>query len=148
VVTTTQWDALCNAMDRHDLAADPRFHDGASRVANGEALAAEISAWTREHTKQEAMQLLASAGVPASATLDTAEIFSDPHLASRGFIQTATHATAGEVTLLGNPMRMSASPTTLRAAPLLGQHTTEVLASDLGLADDEIAALREAGALG
>lgn len=148
VVTTHQWDALCSAMGRHDLAADPRFEDGASRVANGEALAAEIAAWTVQRTKYEAMNELARAGVPCSATLDTAELFTDPHLTARGFIRTATHETAGEVTLLGNPMRMSASPTTLRAAPLLGQHTAEVLSADLGLSADEIARLRAAGTLG
>jgi len=145
VVTTQQWDALCTAMDRHDLTSDPRFHDGAARVANGEALAAEISAWTMCHTKYEAMRLLAEAGVPSSATLDTTELFTDPHLASRGFIQTVQHPTAGDITLMSNPLRMSASPTSLRAAPLLGQHTAEVLAADLGLTAAEVDALREEG---
>jgi len=148
VVTTQQWDALCTAIGRHDLAADPRFHDGPARVANGEALAAEISAWTRRRTKHEAMQLFAEAGVPSSATLDTVELFTDPHLASRGFIQTVPHPTAGDVTLMANPIRMSASPTHLRAAPLLGEHTSEVLSAELGLSEDQITTLRDTGAIG
>ena len=147
VVTTQQWDALCTAMDRHDLTSDERFQDGAARVANGESLAAEIRAWTMCHTKHDAMRLLAEAGVPSSATLDTTELFTDPHLAARGFIQTVPHPTAGEVTLMSNPLRMSASPTNLRAAPLLGQHTAEVLAADLGLTGPELDALRDEGAI-
>ncbi|HXU22931.1 MAG TPA: CoA transferase, partial [Tepidiformaceae bacterium] len=73
------------------------------------------------------------------------ELFTDPHLASRGFIQTVQHPTAGDITLMSNPLRMSASPTSLRAAPLLGQHTAEVLAADLGLTAAEVDALREEG---
>jgi formyl-CoA transferase len=148
VVTTTQWDALCAAMERPELAVDPRFADGASRVVNGEALAAELTAWTRQRDKHEAMRVLGSAGVPCSATLDTAELHSDQHLVARGFVQTAEHATAGTVRLLGNPLRMSGSQVPLRAAPLLGADTDSVLAADLGLSDERIAALREAAAIG
>ncbi len=148
VVTTSQWDAFCAAVDKPELAADPRFADGASRVANGEALAAEITQWTQGRDKHEAMRTLAGAGVPCSATLDTAELFSDPHLAARGFIQTAEHETAGPVKLLGNPLRMSGSNVPFKAAPLMGAHTDDVLSTDLGLSAADIAALREAGALG
>ena len=148
VVTTGQWDALCTAMERPDLAVDERFADGAARVANGEALAAEIGAWCLQRDKHEAMRILGGAGVPCSATNDTAELHSDPHLKARDFIQHAQHPTAGTVTLLGNPLRMSGSHVAMRAAPLLGADTESVLAGDLGLKPHEIAALRESHAIG
>ena len=147
-VTTGQWDALCVGMERDDLASDPRFADGLSRVQHSEALAAEIEAWTMSHTKYEAMQLLGAAGAPCSAILDTAELFSDPHLMARDFIQHLQHETAGEVRVMRNPVRMSGSQVQMRAAPILGGSTGEVLANDLGLSPQELAALRESHAIG
>jgi len=147
-VTTGQWDALCVGMERDDLAADPRFADGASRVQHSEALAAEIEVWTRQHTKHEAMRLLAAAGAPCSAVLDTAELFSDPHLAARGFIQHLQHEQAGEVQVMRNPVRMSECEVPMRAAPVLGAHTDDVLAADLGLSAETLTALREAHVIG
>jgi formyl-CoA transferase len=143
-VTSGQWDALCVGMEREDLAADPRFADGALRVEHGAELAAEIEEWTSRHTKHEAMQLLGAAGVPCSAILDTTELFTDPHLVARDFIQCIEHPTAGEVRVMRNPVRMSGSEVPIKAAPLLGGSTDEVLAADLGLSAEEIVALREA----
>lgn len=135
-------------MDRDDLASDPRFADGASRVQHTAALAAEIEAWTMSHTKYEAMQLLGSAGAPCSAILETSELFTDPHLSARDFIQHLQHETAGEVRVMRNPIRMSGSEVAMRAAPVLGGSTGEVLASDLGLSEQELAELRESHAIG
>ena len=147
-VTTGQWDSLCVGMDRPDLVHDPRFADGQSRVQNSAELAAEIEAWTRSRTKYEAMQILGAAGAPCSAVLDTAELFTDPHLMARDFIQHLEHETAGDVRVMRNPIRMSGSEVAMRAAPILGGSTGEVLASDLGLSEHELAELRESHAIG
>jgi formyl-CoA transferase len=106
-----------------------------------EALYEEIAAWTRGRTKQEAMRELGEAGVPCSATFDTLELFTDPHLAERDFIQTVQHPYAGEIKLMRNPMRMSGSNVPLRAAPVLGSDTARVLREDAGLTEAEIAGL-------
>ena len=105
----------------------------------------EISAWTRQRTKQEAMRELNEVGVPASAVFDTRDIFTDPHLQERGFIQTVEHETLGPIPLLGWPARLSASDVPIQAAPLLGRHTSEVLAEDLDLSPDEIQCLETDG---
>jgi formyl-CoA transferase len=146
-VTSRMWRALCAAIDRPDLIADPRFEKGRQRQANRELLFEEISKWTRGRTKDEAMQRLGEAGVPCSAVLDTRDLFEDPHLQARGFVETVEHEALGPVRLLGCPARLSRSQVPLRAAPLLGQHTAEVLGADLGLGEDQIRALRDQGAI-
>jgi formyl-CoA transferase len=146
-LTTRMWRALCVAIDRPDLLEDRRFEKGRQRQENREALFEEISKWTRERTKTEAMRRLGEAGVPCSAVLDTRDLFNDPHLLARGFIETVEHDALGPVKLLGCPARMSRSEVPLRASPLLGQHTAEVLRDDLGLEEAEICALRDQGAI-
>ena len=148
VVNTRMWRRLASAIGRDDLIDDARFASGRARHENADALYAEIAKWTGERTKQEAMALIAGAGVPCSAVLDTRDLFSDPHLQARDFVKTVEHGSRGPVRLLGNPLRLSASEVPLRGAPLLGEHTREVLGTDLELSGAELAALTERGVIG
>ena len=107
-----------------------------------------VEKWTRERTKFEAMRELAGAGIPASAVYDTPDLFRDPHLQARGFVRQVEHPVAGTVRLLGFAPRLSASDVPLEPAPVLGAHTDEVLARELGLAPAELAELRERGTIG
>ena len=86
-------------------------------------------------------------GVPASAVMDTHDLFHDPHLKARGFVQAVQHEEMGERPLLGWPARMSESQVPIQASPLLGKHTTEVLMQDLGLSEDDVRALHDDGAV-
>jgi formyl-CoA transferase len=147
-VTGRHWDALCLAIDRPDLVVDPRFETGEKRALHGPELVAEISAWTRRHEKHEVMRRLGDAGVPCSAILDTKDLYEDPHLLERGFVETVEHPERGEVPLLGFPTRMSASRVEPKRAPYLGEHGDEVLRADLGLDEAALAALRDEGILG
>jgi formyl-CoA transferase len=145
IVTTRMWDTLCAAIGRPDLIDDPRFVTGELRREHGAELYPEIAAWARERTKFEAMAELGSAGVPVSAIYDTHDLFTDPHLQARNFIQNIQHPTLGELPLMRWPPLMSKSEVPLVAAPLLGQHTDDVLREDLGLDDSAIEQLRAAG---
>ena len=144
-VTSRHWDAFCMAVDREDLLVDPRFASDEARVENEEALRSEIESWTRERGKYEVMAILGPAGVPCSAILDARDLHEDPHLLARGFVQTLDLPQHGPVRMLGFPTRMSASEVSMEPAPLLGEHTDEVLAEELALSAGEIAELREAG---
>jgi formyl-CoA transferase len=144
-VTGQHWDTLCLALDRADLITDPRFETGLARVQNGKALYAEIERFTREHTKHEVMSHLGKAGVPCSAVLDTKDLYDDPHLNERGFVHTIEHPQHGVVRLLGWAPRMSRSEVAIERAPLLGEHTAQVLAAELGIGGDEVEALRRSG---
>ena len=147
-VTPRMWEALCAAIGREDLLADPRFADPRARQKNREALEDAIAAWTAERSKYEAMQVLAEAGVPASAVLDTQDLYQNPHMVSRGFIHEVDHPEKGKVRLLGWPARMSASNVPIKAAPTLGEHSAQVLAEDLALDEARIAELMAAGVVG
>ena len=146
-VTPRMWAHLCAAIGREDLLADERFDTPRKRHENRVALHREVEAWTLERGKYEAMRILAEGGVPASAVLDTSDLYRNPHLAERGFVHEVDHAAVGKVKLLGWPPRMSESNVPIKAAPLLGEHTREVVAADLGLAPAQVEALAESGVI-
>lgn len=147
ISNTRMWDQLCVTIGRDDLLTDPRFASGRLRIEHADELDAQIAAWTRQHTKFEAMRILCEGGVAASAIYDTLEVLHDPHLRARGFIEEVEHPVEGTITLMRSPLRMSRSDVPLRAAPLLGADTSTVLATELGLSEDAIAALRAAGGI-
>ena len=144
-VTGRMWQALCRAIGREDLLADPRYQDPRDRYRSREVLKAEIAAWTRVRDKYDAMRELAEGGVPASAVLDTSDLYRNPHLVERGFVHELEHPAAGPIKLLGWPARMSESTVPIEPAPLLGAHSREVLAADLGLDGAQIDELVETG---
>ena len=149
--TSRMWDVLCTVMGRYDLLADERFADVETRRIHHEELHVEIEGWTNERTKQEVMHLLSEAGVPCSAVLDTRDLFRDPHLLARGFVQRVSQPTEDgtleERPLLGSPIRLSNSDVPITWAPRLGEHTAAVLAEELGLAGPVIDELRAQGVI-
>jgi formyl-CoA transferase len=147
-VTPRMWAALCKVMEREDLLSEPRFKSAKSRIENAAALTAEIAAWTSLHDKHEAMRILSEGDVPASAVFDSVDLFKDRHLNERGFIHEVEHESRGKIRLLGWPARLSESEVPIKAAALLGKHTVEVVAADLGLSESEVDKLREKGAFG
>ena len=130
--TTQMWDMLCTIIDRPDLLHDERFQTGEGRVAHIDEIYGEISKWTACQDKREAMRVLASAGVPCSYVFDTMDLFNDEHLRARDFVQTLEHPISGPVKLLRHPLRMSGVEP-MELAPMLGEHTDEVLAEVLGM---------------
>ena len=140
-VTPPMWEVMCKVMQRQDLLTDPRFVHGRDRYENHEALRVEISNWTSLRDKYDAMRELAEAGVPASAVLDTKDLYNNPHMLERGFVHTVDHEVHGEIKLLGWPARMSESKVPIKGSPRLGAHSREVLREDLSLAEDDLDAL-------
>lgn len=148
IATTRMWDALVSAIGRPDLAADPRFATGVERRTHGDELFNEIAAWTRQRTKFQVMEALGAAGVPCSAVYDSEDILRDRHLRSRNMIRTVKHPVAGDIEELAPPIHLSDSEVEMVAAPLLGQHTAEVLAEELGLGSEAVTALAAVGTVG
>ena len=147
-VNPRMWAAVCRVIGKPDLLEDPRFATADNRREHREALMDEIAEWTLARTKGEAMQAFAEAGICASQVYETHELFSDRHLVERGFVHELDHPEHGQVRVLGWPARMSGSSVPINAAPLLGEHTDEVLAEDLALDAAALGQLREQGAIG
>ena len=142
--TTQMIDALCIAIGRPELLEDSRFCTPAARAEHSEEFREVIQEWTLRHDKLEVMEIIAGAGCPASYVFDTEDLFTDPHLKARGFIQYVDHPENGRVPLMRHPLRMRGAVKQGRS-PLLGEHTDEVLAEVLGYDQTRLDALRADG---
>ena len=134
-------------LDRPDLATDERFAKNGSRVANRDALLAEIMPLMREHTTEWWLAGLRSVGVPTGAVRQVGEALAAPEATARDMVATVAHPSAGEVKLVASPLKLGRTPVVSPVAPpMLGQHSRTVLA-ELGYRADEIEALFETGVI-
>jgi benzylsuccinate CoA-transferase BbsF subunit len=142
-----QWARLCVAMGQPQLAQDPRFATLELRKQNEDALEEIIKAWTRPRTPTDVTATLQAVGVPAFTCSTHKDLFEDPNLNQRGFFAKVDHPTHGVREYPGIPWRMSRTPSTIGSpAPLLGQHTEEIL-RELGYSDAQVEELKKSGAL-
>ena len=139
------WQRLLKVIGREDLSGDDRYDTQQARSQRPAEVDEIIATWTRQHSKDEAMQLFGSAGVPAGAVFDTLELMNEPSFAERGIMQTVDHPTTGEVKMPAWPVRFDGSPPKVCPSPQLGQHVEDVLCSWLGIELEEIATLRQMG---
>jgi len=146
VANNSLWDRMCAAIGREDLAKDARFDSEAKRVTNRDVL---IPALNAEFGKRPAAKWLArldKAGVPAGRIKTVAEVCESEHLRARGMFVRLAHPKAGAVTAMGVPIRLWETPGAAQAAaPLLGQHTDEILAGLLRIPKAKADKLRAAG---
>jgi formyl-CoA transferase len=145
--TVEMWKSLTKIVGRPELGADPRYEDRRDRVAFMDEIDTMIEDWTSKRPKHEVLSILAGAGVPCGAVLDSAEVLSDPHLRQRGFITDLEHPRRGAYPMPGNPVRLSDSPTDVVRAPLLGEHNAEVYGKLLGVGRPELDTLRRDGVI-
>jgi crotonobetainyl-CoA:carnitine CoA-transferase CaiB-like acyl-CoA transferase len=127
---------------------DPRFATNPQRVRHRDLLVGLIAERLAARPAAQWLAGLEEAGVPCGPINDLSQVFTDPQVVHRRMQVKAPHAAAGEVTMVGNPIKFSGTPIVHeRAPPILGEHTEEVLREVLGLAGEEIASLRAAGAI-
>jgi benzylsuccinate CoA-transferase BbsF subunit len=139
----TEWQALCQAMGKPELAMDKRFANVTARKANEDMLEEIITAWTKERDRWEVTELLQKAGVAAFPSMSNKDLATDAHLTARGYLVQKEHPEVGKRIHAGIPWQMSGTPCEVRtAAPLRGQHTEYVLRDLLGLSEAEVAKLR------
>jgi benzylsuccinate CoA-transferase BbsF subunit len=144
VMDDTQWAALVDAMGRPDWALQERWRTMPTRYRDRLELGALLGGWTAGQDAQELMLRLQAKGVPAGAVQDAHDVIRvDPQLAHRQHWVRLPHAEMGESIYNNLPFRSSRMPVRpTRPAPLLGEHTREVLHDLLGLSDREIDALQ------
>ena len=142
------WQRLLRVIGREDLKGDERYETGQARSERAAEVDAIISAWTREHSKEDAMKLIGEAEVPAGAVFDTAELMADESLTERGIMQTIDHPTSGKVKMPAWPVRFDGKPAKVKPSPLLGQHNADVLSGWLGMSPGDIDGLKADGIIG
>ncbi|HET9490699.1 MAG TPA: CoA transferase [Methylomirabilota bacterium] len=139
--------ALCEVIGRPELLRDPRFATAGGRLDNRKALIAEIEAVTVMRDRGWWLERLDRSGVPCGPINTYPETLGDPHTLARGMVVDLVHPGAGPIKALGIPVKLSDTPGAVdRPAPLLGQHTAEILA-ELGVSDADQAALRDKGVI-
>src|SRR5882757_8203427 len=138
------WPRLLKLIGREELIGDPRYDTPDARLKCEAEVDEIVASWTRQRTKHEAMAQLSAVGVPAGAVLDTQELVDEPSFYERGILQTMTHGER-KMAMPTWPVRFNGVPTEVKSAPLLGEHTAEVLSDWLGLDADAVAGLRQDG---
>ncbi len=141
------WLKLVDLIEMPELGDDPRFADNHGRITHRVELAAALAPIIRARTSADWLARLEAAGVPAGPVLDVAEMHRDPQTLAREMVTQAPHTKLGPVKTLGAPVKFSATPGGItRGAPLLGEHTREVLA-EYGYDEAEVEALISDGAV-
>ncbi|NQV43962.1 MAG: CoA transferase [Rhodospirillales bacterium] len=146
----SQFHRFCEFAGLDACGDDPRFATNPARLENRDALVALIKEATQQRTMHEWLAGLEAAGVPCAPVNDLRQVFEDPQVISRAMRITMDNPAAegGEVELIGSPIKMSRTPVSYRRAPpRLGEHTDEILSSELQLDADRIRKLREMGVI-
>ena len=144
-----QFEGLCRAMGRPELANDPRFKLNADRLINLEELVAAVEGWLQSMPSDEAsMSTLKEFRVPYAPVLSVAEAVKSPHLRERGTVRTVRDRILGDFEVPGFALRFSLFPEPLELqAPFLGEHNLEVLTSYLGYSIQTVKELEQKGVL-
>ena len=142
------WERMCRAIGREDLLDDERFASNPERMVSIEALTPIMEETFRTRTTSHWVEALEKAGVPCGPIYNIEQVYSDPHVQSRDMAVPLEHPKSGAIRNIGVAVKLSDTPGSVRTpAPLLGQHSEEVLCH-YGYADADVAAFKEAGVLG
>jgi crotonobetainyl-CoA:carnitine CoA-transferase CaiB-like acyl-CoA transferase len=148
VLSESFWGKLCDALERPDLAADPRFANPTGRRDHRDELDQTIAEITRTRSVAEWEKRLAEADVPHAPVLGVTAALAHPHAQARDMVVTADHAAIGPIRVVGRPVKFpGAAQPPITAPPSFGQHTAAVLRDDLGYSTAEIERLRDIGVI-
>jgi len=143
-----QFQRFCELAGQPELAEDERFKQNSARVKHRHELVPQVTEIMLKQTTDDWLKELNQRGIPCGPINDIDQVFSDPQVQHRGMQQTLNHPTAGTVSSVGNPIKLSSTPVEYdRAPPVLGQDTDEVLTTLLGIEGKEISRLHEVGVI-
>jgi len=144
-----QYQRMCEVAGRMDLWEDERFQTNASRVTHRDELVPEWEQVFRARPTTEWVKALNDHNIPAGPINDIPQVLSHPQVIARQMVQAVEHPKVGAIPMLGPVPKLSETPARIhKAPPMLGEHTDEILRNELRYTDDEIAALRDDGAIG
>jgi formyl-CoA transferase len=140
------WEAICDVIGEPGWKTDPDFATPKARLPRLNQVFARIEQWTMTQSKFDAMAKLNEFDIPCGPILSMKELAEDQSLRATGTVVEVDHPTRGKYLSVGNPIKLSASPTVVERSPLLGEHTDEVLMSVLGYTADEVTEIKASGA--
>ncbi|MBV8914538.1 MAG: formyl-CoA transferase [Acetobacteraceae bacterium] len=142
------WEAICDVIGEPEWKTHPDYAKPNARLPRLKQIFDRIERWTMTKTKFEAMEILNNYDIPCGPILSMKEIAEDQSLRATGTVVEVDHPTRGKYLTVGNPIKLSDSPTEVRRSPLLGEHTQEILREVLKFDADRINAIQQSGALG
>jgi formyl-CoA transferase len=139
------WEVFCNAINRNDLLSDATLKDNYDRVKKHVEVKHIVEAWTESRDVKEIVDFFIAKQIPCAPLYNVKDVVEDPHIAgARRMIRSVEHPIAGVTKLVGSPINLSETPAEIYSpAPLLGEHTDEVLKDVLNYSDSQIALLRD-----
>jgi formyl-CoA transferase len=135
------WKEICTVIGKSEWITDPDYATPAARLPRLTEIFETVERWTMTKTKFEAMAEFNQHDIPCGPIMSMEELAAEPSLRASGTIVEVDHPTRGKYLSVGNPIKMSDSPTEVKRSPLLGEHTEEIL-SELGFSAEQINALR------
>ena len=147
VIQPPGWAHLMRVIGREELINDPEWSTPQVRLPKLDQCFEMIEQWTMTKTKFEVMEILNPLNVPCGPILSIEELVNEEALMKTGTVAEVDHPTRGAYRTVGNPIKLSKSPSTVTRSPLLGEHTDEILTGVLGYSADEIEELRDSGAI-
>jgi formyl-CoA transferase/CoA:oxalate CoA-transferase len=142
------WRTLCQSIGLPELAADSRFATNSQRVSQADVLRPVLGERFATESSSHWIAVLTRAGIPCGSVRTVDEALREPQLRARDMICELDHPVAGRISVLGVPIKMSATPGRVTTAPpVLGQHTESILREDAGLTPDDVERLRAAGVI-
>ena len=142
------WEKICDVIGRPEWKEDPDFATPPARLPRLNEVFEAIEQWTMTKTKYEVMEICNPLDIPVGPILSMQELSEEPSLRDTGTIVEVDHPTRGKYLTVGNPVKLSDSPSEVSRSPLLGEHTGEILQEVLGYSEEEVSGLRETGAVG
>src|SRR5271156_3809405 len=142
------WGKICEVIGKKEWITHPDYATPEARLPRLKAIFATIEEWTKTKTKFEAMDILNEFDVPCGPILSMKELLEEPSLRKTGTVVEVDHPTRGKYLTVGNPIKLSDSPSEVKRSPLLGEHTDEILRQVLGYDDRKVQEFKESGALG
>jgi formyl-CoA transferase len=139
------WEKVCDVVGVPEWKTDPNYATPAARLPRLNEVFARCEQWTMTKTKFEVMEILNKDDIPCGPILSMKELAEDQSLRATGTVVEIDHPVRGKYLSVGNPIKLSASPTVVERSPLLGEHTDEILTSVLGFNADEVAAIKASG---
>ena len=141
------WEAICEVIGEPTWKSDPDYATPTARLPRLGQIFARIEQWTTTKTKFEAMEILNRYDIPCGPILSMQELAEDESLRKTGTVVEVDHPGRGRYLTVGNPIKLSDSPTDVVRSPLLGEHTEQILSELLGYRPDEVADIKESGAV-